>query len=123
MKKLVALCAISSIPALVFFSCRHEPVLPGHEVSFSQEIMPIIQLSCQHAGCHGDTLNEQPKLVDYESVISVGDVKAGDPKHSKLYDVITTANEEDKMPPAPYTLSERNVKLIYIWIAQGAKNN
>lgn len=123
MKKFLALCIMGSLPAIAIFSCRHEPVLPEHEVSFSQEIMPIIQLSCQHAGCHGDTLYEQPRLIDYESVMDVGDVKAGNPKDSKLYEVITTAEQEDRMPPAPYTLSDRNIKLIYIWIAQGAKNN
>jgi hypothetical protein len=53
------------------------------------------------------------------------DVKAGKPNKSKLYQVITASqNSEEFMPRSPYpALTERNIKLIYIWIAQGAKDN
>lgn len=125
MKKIIVLFIAVSLPAVVFFSCRHDAVLPDHQVSFSQEIMPIIQMGCQHAGCHGDSLNQEFQLIDYASVMEGGDIKPGDPRDSKLYEVITLPEgDEDRMPRAPYPpLNERNIKLIYIWIAQGAKNN
>lgn len=124
MMKLIVYSMIVAIPITLVYSCKHDPVLPEHEVSFSQEIMPIIQMGCQHAGCHGDTLNQQFPLVDYATVMEGGDIKPGDPRGSKLYEVITSTESDDIMPRPPYSpLSDRNIKLIYIWIAQGAKDN
>jgi len=124
MKKLYALFILASVPAIIFLGCRHEPVLPEQQVSFSQDIMPIIQFGCQHPQCHGDSLNQEFKLVNYNDVMDHGDVKPGDPHHSKLYEVITKTSGEDRMPREPYArLSDRNINMIYIWIAQGAKDN
>lgn len=124
MKKLFVLLLLGTVPAIVFFSCKHDPVLPEHEVSFSQEIMPIIQMGCQHAGCHGDSLNTMPRLTTYENVISFGQIVPGKPYESELYKRIIETDDEERMPKPPYApLNERNQKLIYIWIAQGAKNN
>ncbi|HTF05236.1 MAG TPA: hypothetical protein VK826_14505 [Bacteroidia bacterium] len=125
MKKLIVLFILALTPAVTFFSCKHDPVLPEHEVSFSSDILPIIQQGCWHAGCHGDSLNQQFKLTDYEKIMDKGEIEPGDPHDSKLYEVITAPDgDEDRMPREPYPrLTERQVKLIYIWIAQGAKNN
>jgi len=123
MKKLL-IAVIIAAPAVIAFSCKHDPILPETEVSFSNDIQPILQMGCSHAGCHGDSLNPEFKLVTYEQVMDKGEVKAGDPHGSDLYQVLITNNEEDKMPRAPYPeLNDRNKKLIFIWIAQGAKNN
>jgi hypothetical protein len=123
MKKLFIL-AIVLAPAIIAFSCKHDPILPETEVSFSNDIQPILQMGCSHAGCHGDSLNPVFKLVTYEQVMDKGEVKAGDPHDSELYQVLVTEDSEDKMPRAPYPeLNDRNKKLIFIWIAQGAKNN
>ena len=125
MKKLIVL-ALTVTPFFMVFSCRHEPVLPDHQVSFSADILPIIQSSCQHSGCH-DPLpgHEAFPITDYQQVIHECDVVAGKPHESKLYEVITAPEgSEDRMPQSPYpALTDRNMRLIYIWIAQGAKNN
>jgi hypothetical protein len=124
MKKLIVLFIIALVPAVSFFSCQHDPVLPEHEVSYSNDIQPILQLGCTQAGCHGDSLNQMPRLTSYESVMEFGDIEPGKPKDSKLYERITEEDEDKRMPKPPYPrLSDRNIKLIYIWIAQGAKNN
>lgn len=107
----------------IFFGCKHEPVLPEQEVSFNQDILPVLQMGCTQAGCHGDSLNQMPSLTSYETVMEFGDVKAGDPNDSKLYEVITDTDPEERMPKDMPPLSDRNIKLIYIWIAQGAKDN
>lgn len=124
MKKIIVLFVLASVPAAVFFGCKHDPVLPEHEVSFSQEIMPIIQMGCSHAGCHGDSLNTMPPMTNYAEVMEFGEIKAGDPNDSKLYKRIIETDDDERMPKPPYSpLSEKNIKLIYIWIAQGAKDN
>lgn len=123
MKKTILLL-LPAIALCLVFSCKHEPILPEQEVSFHSDILPILRGSCQHAGCHSpfDPNAEFP----LDSVVS--DVREyvdeGKPKHSKLYEVITETKLEDRMPQAPYEkLTDRQIKLIYIWIAQGAKDN
>lgn len=124
MKKLYVLLVLAAFQLTIFFGCKHEPVLPEQEVSFSQDILPIMQMGCQHAGCHGDSLNQQPKLTTYEEVMEFGDIKPGDPHDSDLYERIIDTDDDDRMPQPPYApLNDRNTKLIYIWIAQGAKDN
>jgi hypothetical protein len=123
MKKVI-IAAIVLLPFAITMSCKHEPILPETEVSFSNDIQPILQMGCSHAGCHGDSLNPVFKLVTYEQVMDKGEIEPGNPRGSELYQVLVTNDSEDKMPRSPYPeLNDRNKKLIYIWIAQGAKNN
>jgi hypothetical protein len=123
MKKLYVLLILACVPALVFFGCKHDPVLPEQQVSFSGDIQPILQMGCMHSGCHSDSANAEFPLTDYESVMENGDVKAGEPLDSDLYEVLVEEDAEDRMPKDRPPLSDRNIKLIYIWIAQGAQNN
>ena len=104
------------------FGCKHDTNLDAlPEIKFS-EIQGIISGSCGSSNCHGDNAQEF-SLIGYDNVINNGDVKAGNAGDSKLYEVIT-ASDEDIMPPSPRSpLSADNIKKIYIWIEQGAKNN
>jgi uncharacterized membrane protein len=55
--------------------------------------------------------------------MSYGGVKAGNAHRSKLYRVITNRSFQT-MPPSGYSeVSAEDIKLLYIWIEQGAKNN
>ncbi len=123
MKRILSLIVVMGACGLMLTNCRHDGQLPEQQVSFSADILPIIQLNCQHDGCHGTQNTSEFELMTYEDVMDHGKVKAGNPKDSKLYQAVTGSGEEF-MPAAPYpALSERNLKLIYIWIGQGAKNN
>jgi hypothetical protein len=115
------------LPAFVLcfvISCKHEPILPEQQVSFHNDILPILRGSCQHAGCHSpfDPNAEFP----LDSVISEIHeyVDPGKPKNSEIYERITEEDESDRMPQAPYErLTQRQINLIYIWIGQGAQDN
>ena len=123
MKKTSILLSFILVLSL-FFSCTHEPILPDQQVSFHNDILPIVRGSCQHSGCH-DPADPQSEFP-LDSIRSQYDsyVDAGRPKNSKLYEVITRAGGEDRMPRAPYEpLTTRQINLIYIWIGQGAKDN
>jgi hypothetical protein len=122
MKKLYVFLVLASVPATIFLGCKHDPVLPEQQVSFSQDILPILQMGCQHDGCHG-SVDAQFPLMTYEQVMEYGDIKAGEPLDSDLYEMITDTDPEDRMPKDMPPLSDRNIRLIYIWIAQGAQNN
>lgn len=122
MKKLIPLVLLAA-PFVVVYSCHHDSILPEQQVSFAGDVLPIIQSSCQHSGCH-DTLSPGTfSLIDYNSVMHEGHIVAGKPNESELYQAVTGSGEEF-MPQAPYpALTDRSLKLIYIWIAQGAKDN
>ena len=101
-------------------ACRREPDVSGiPEVTYQNDISRIMSGNCAFPDCHGG--GESPALNTYEGVS--GTVEPGDARKSELYRVIT-GRSSTIMPPSGYPdVSEADVKLIYIWIQQGAKNN
>ncbi len=106
-------------------ACRHKTDLTGlKEVSFSSDIQVIIAGNCTQSGCHNAQGDAEFPLTTYDEIISEGEIKAGDARGSKFYQVISNHTFENLMPPAPLPmLSDDQIKLIYLWIEQGAKNN
>jgi hypothetical protein len=107
----------------VLISCRHNsdvPVVPV--VSFSNDVQSILTGNCAQSGCHGSIDNRRFSLVTYNDVIASGTVIAGDAHNSNLFKAVTGRN--NIMPKPPQTpLTDDQVRFIFIWIAQGAKNN
>lgn len=146
-KKLVSplLTAILLLP-VILLSCKHEPedlspVNPGSgdtipvitdepvcdpdTVYFQNDVLPILISGCGMSGCHdAETAQERVILTSYESVIRTGKITPGNPSGSKLYNVITTGESDDRMPPPPRaSLTSEQIQLIRTWIEQGARNN
>mgnify|MGYP003597745511 CR=1 FL=1 len=109
---------------LGFNSCTTEPDLTGvPEVSFSNDVQRILSSHCNFSGCHASTGGEF-SLETYDAVM--GYVKSGNAHGSELYKIITNKGivVEERMPPSGYEqVSPQDVKLLYWWIEQGAKNN
>jgi mono/diheme cytochrome c family protein len=123
-------------------SCKHEPeTLPDPEIPidtittgipcnpdtsyFQNDVLPILISSCAMSGCH-DAASAQDGvvLISYQTVITTGDVRPGNPGNSDIYEKITDNDPEDRMPPPPMqALSPDQIEVIRKWIAQGAKNN
>jgi len=124
MKKIVLFLAIV-FPVCFFYSCTHNPILPSQQVSFATDVFPTIESNCWHSGCHNDTANLRGRpMMNYNDVVSDERVVPGKPHDSSIYNAITSSNGQETMPKDPYQpLTDRQIKLIYIWIAQGAKNN
>ncbi len=104
--------------------CSTEPNLDSvPEIKFSTEVQGILSAHCNFEGCHGGSGGgEAGSLVTYADVM--GYIKAGNAHGSKLYQTITKRGFVERMPPSGYSeVSAENVKLIYWWIEQGAKNN
>ncbi len=105
-------------------ACTTEPNLEGvPEVKYSTQVQTILSAHCNFEGCHGGGGGgEAGSLLTYEDVMS--HVKEGNAHGSTLYKVITKRGFVERMPPSGYAeVSAENVKLIYWWIEQGAKNN
>jgi hypothetical protein len=126
--KILAL-ALMSVFALQY--CTHkdeiETITPVEKdyncdpntVYYVNQIQPLLNSSCAYSGCHDAiTHKDGVDLSTYDKVMNTGEVEAGNPKDSELYEEI----EEGEMPPNG-SMALTQQQLIYKWILQGAKNN
>ena len=109
-------------------SCTTKPELDTvPQVSYSNDVQRIISSHCSFSGCHGGGQGGHGgefSLASYDDVMRY--VKAGNAHGSELYKIITNKGlvVEERMPPSGYEqVSPEDVKLLYWWIEQGAKNN
>lgn len=89
---------------------------------FTRDILPVLVSRCASAECH-DAVSHTEGYIFTSYSTTMAAVVPGDPGESKLYEVITKASGEDKMPPAgsaQLTLTE--IDSIRKWISYGALN-
>jgi hypothetical protein len=102
-----------------FSSCRHDPDIPLSPIlTYDADIKTIISNNCAISGCH-DGNGRKQKLTSYSQVLHY--VTPGKPYQSNLFTsmVQLTGN---KMPPTGQ-LADVQIRAVYIWILQGAKEN
>ena len=103
----------------IFMSVAHG------EVSFKAQIAPILLEKC--VACHGPEKSKGGfRLDSFTALMKAGDTKkppivAGKPKESHLFDLITTTDEDDRMPQKSDRLSDGQIALMRDWIVEGAK--
>jgi len=134
------LFGILSIVAVVLSGCKHplpkpmpdfpiDPNLPEgcdpNTIYFQQQVLPIFQSSCAVPGCHDSESHQDGVILNsYENIINTGDIEAGNPWDSEVYENITETDPDDIMPPSPYaSLTPHQINTIFFWIQQGAQNN
>lgn len=107
---------------LFFSSCRHDADFSGApEISFKYEVQSIIIGNCTESGCHASGSDSPGSLVTFEEIQKR--VSPGDPRNSQLYERVV-GKSGSIMPPSSRTpLTNDQIRSIYIWIEQGAKNN
>lgn len=114
------------ILSLTLSSCYKDVTVPRdleitREVSFSGDIIPLLNRSCNNAGCH--SAGGAPNLTAanaYAALLSGGYVNTATPENSELY-LWMRGNRTLPMPvsgPNP----EYNA-LVLAWIKQGALDN
>jgi hypothetical protein len=99
-----------------------EPPAQGATVSFSGDIVPIIESRC--INCHGGQRTEKGlDMNTFDSLMSGSEngpvVTPGDAAHSKFVELV--ANQ--KMPKRGPKLTPPQVELFTEWVNQGALNN
>jgi len=104
-----------------------EPSAQPSPVSFSRDVLPILQAHC--FACH------QPAIADGEYVMTGFDgllaggssgtaaIVPGEPSASYLVEMITPDEGEALMPPDAAPLSADQIDTITRWIAEGAEND
>lgn len=95
----------------------------SNHVYFVNDVLPILNSNCAKSGCHdGITHTEGYNFSNHAGAYS--SIHPGNLNDSKLYEVITTNNTEDMMPPAGNTpLTNAQIDIIAQWIIQGGLND
>ena len=134
----IALFAAAILLLLMLPGCKHEPpIAPLVEdggngggggddcdpnvVYFQQQVLPLLISNCAVPGCHDQATddNDWIQITDYNTLLNSGIIQDGD--------LVEALNEDDPdkiMPPPDQPgLTDQQIDLIELWIAQGAQNN
>jgi hypothetical protein len=125
-KLIIRILLLAGIGFASFIACTYDEVLPpdldpGEEISFSQDILPIFDRSCNGAGCHNGS-GPPPDLRPanaYDALWTGGYIMLETPDQSDLY--LWMTNVKGPMPPLATNPTDNAVVLQ--WITQGAENN
>lgn len=94
------------------------------KIEFDRDIRPILSNHCFQ--CHGadqDARTTELRLDVRESAVEHKAIDPADLSASKILVRITAADADERMPPAETNkpLTEKQIKLLQSWIAQGAE--
>lgn len=111
--------------ATLLYGCYYDEVVPFNElpqnVSFKNDVVPILNLNCNSTGCHDAAPAHNPSLVAdkaYDALLNGNYVNSVVPESSPFYKEISAGN----MPPSG-ELSSIDQKIILAWITEGAQDN
>ena len=116
---LVAAIATSLAVALAYVLL---PLVDGH-VDFERDVQPILRESCYE--CHGPDEQEANLRLDARSVVFAGGdsgpaLEPGNSAESLLIELVTAADEDDRMPQEEDPLSAEQIGILRAWIDEGA---
>ncbi|MBZ0199269.1 MAG: hypothetical protein K8H86_05345 [Ignavibacteriaceae bacterium] len=99
--------------------------IPESNVSFAQDVYPILNVKCASSNCHNqETRAGGYAFTSWTSVYSPELLVPGDPDNSRLVWTIEARPGVAAMPPVGYAyLTANQIKGIRTWITEGAKNN
>jgi hypothetical protein len=130
--KIAILFVLIGLSGIAISSCtkKDAPIKPicnlPQTVSFTNDILPIFNASCNTAGCHTGTspsgnLDLDP-AVAYTKLMKAGTgyIDTINPNYSLLYSQLISTSKP--MPPTG-KLDDCKTSLIFKWIQQKAKNN
>jgi hypothetical protein len=120
---------LASLTILLLIGCYKDKTVifdTGEEitrtVSFTSDIIPIFNSSCNTSGCHstGSKLPDLTIVNAYTSLTNGGFINSSDPQTSELY-LWMTGKKATPMPVGG--INKDFNALILAWIKQGAQNN
>lgn len=123
MRGLIYFILMMLTASILFVSCTYEEIKPKKveipdSVSFSINIIPIFNASCNNVGCHskGGIPPDLSPANAYVSLTFFGYVDVDNPESSIIYEAITTGNMKNNA-------TDQERALILEWIKQGAQDN
>jgi len=93
---------------------------------FVQDILPIFLSACATTGCHDAITHiEDYNLSSYTTIMSNPEgIVPYYPGSSKIYEVVTENESDDRMPPPPRAaLTSDQIENLRTWILEGALNS
>jgi WD40 repeat protein len=122
----LALVALVLLANVVVIGAETQPGSAAQtSISFSKQVAPILVSKCQT--CHNTEKSKGGyRLETFDTLMKAGDSKEapvvpGNSKQSKLYQLITATDPDDRMPQKADALPVGQVALIEKWISEGAK--
>jgi mono/diheme cytochrome c family protein len=94
-------------------------------ISFARDVAPVLVKQCQ--SCHGpDKAKSKYRLDTFTRLKTPGKSKAmpimaGEPDKSELFRLVSTTDDDDRMPRKADPLPASQVQIIKHWIQEGAK--
>jgi hypothetical protein len=116
------------VVTLLCFGCEWEDMAPDEAlpdnvpVSFSKDVMPVFNKSCNTSSCHGAGANYPDLSANNAYTVLLGSdlIDTIAPENSELY--LRMINTSRPMPPSG-VLSKKETSFILNWIKQKAQNN
>ncbi len=93
-------------------------------VDFVRDVRPIFEKHCYE--CHGEKKQKSGLRLDVKAAAIKGgdehgpDIVAGNSKQSRLIRLVTSSDQDERMPPKGDRLSSAEVATLTSWIDQGA---
>jgi len=100
--------------------CSDDPndiVFPPSNVSFSMHVQPLLNLSCNSQGCHGD--DAQTKLTSWVGVRAINVVNQPGDTNCGLLNVVFGKNPSH----IPVSVNDNHRQGLKQWVIEGAQNN
>jgi hypothetical protein len=128
MKKISSYIVLFSLGLLVIatVSCERDYYVPFDreisDVSFSEDLIPIFDASCNMSGCHS-TNGVPPDLTEengYDDIYNTNMVDLANPEQSILY--LRMIDAQSPMPTWGL-LTNGEPETVLVWIEEGGLNN
>src|SRR4051812_45039724 len=123
---LIVLCLVAGLPPLETLAAARKPA--KDQIDFNRDIRPIFSENCY--ACHGPDKNKRKAGLRFDvkeeafKKLDSGDyaIVPGKLTQSKMIQLITTTDEDDRMPPtkAGKRLTRAQIDLLKRWVQQGA---
>tara|TARA_Y100001934_G_scaffold279548_1_gene383669 strand:- start:136 stop:2577 length:2442 start_codon:yes stop_codon:yes gene_type:complete len=108
----------------------HERIKQAHENSgnpnsyFNTKVRPILSEHCFR--CHGEKEKGDLNLMDLENLLKGGDsgrpaIVPGKPAESHLFTLVSSKDDDERMPPKGDGLNNDQIEILQKWILQGGK--
>ncbi len=112
----------SAVPVLVLGIFPFSFVNAGPD--FVHEVAPILDRHCTK--CHNDTKKKSGLSLNTEDSFRAGSedgpiIDADHPEKSLMLELITSDDEDERMPPKGKGLDAREVEIVRAWLKDGAK--
>jgi mono/diheme cytochrome c family protein len=123
--QLITFVVFSGFACLYFFPAASSADNSKSQIDFDREVRPILSDNC--FACHGPDENQRRAKLRFDTkegaFAKPGVITPGDASKSKLYQRVSSKDQDMVMPPpsSEHKLTEKQIETIRRWIDEGAR--